>query len=66
MPLFGLFERGSDGRFLRMCSLRTGEPFAAYPKAQATRVYQSALLAYALGGCTYERRLMPVKAGKVS
>jgi hypothetical protein len=56
--LYGLFER-QDGRWVRLM------PTLEYTKALAVRVFQSELLAPAIGGSRFEvkgeRRLMAVK-----
>lgn len=51
--LYSLFEK-IGGKWQQIDS-------RAFPRSQATRVFQSALLAYSMGRAEHQRRLMPVK-----
>lgn len=52
-PLYGLFEK-VDGKWVRLF------PLMSYPKSSAVRIFQSNLLAYAMGAVPYERSLRKV------
>ena len=52
MRLYALHER-QNGKWVRISN-------GAYPKKVAVQLFQSALLAYVLGGASNERSLRPV------
>jgi len=54
--LYGLFEK-RDGQWVRLA------PSLAFTKSKAVKVFQNALLAYALGGVEHPRELRLVKKG---